>query len=151
MTPGPALACWAPLPLRLVLGGGLVLHGGIKLFVDGGHANITHMVAELGVPWAGAAGWLAGVVEFGGGIGLLIGAWTRIAAGVNALNIAALLVLAALRGGIPAPLPGGDPLPHVEFAALILAGTVALVLTGGGRGSLDRRWSRASSAEAPHR
>jgi putative oxidoreductase len=129
---------WAPLPLRVVLGGGLAYHGGIKLFADGGHANISHLIAALGLPFPDLLGWLAGLVEFGGGLGMLVGAWTRFSAGINAVNVAALLVLAALRGGIPAPLPGGDPLPHMEFAALIFAGALALVLTGGGHGSLDR-------------
>lgn len=130
---------WAPLPLRLALGGGLAWHGGIKLFADGGHANISHLIGALGMPFPDALGWLTAVIEFGGGLGMLIGAWTRVSAGINAANVAALLILAALRGGIPAPLPGGDPLPHAEFAALILAGTLALTLTGGGRWSLDRR------------
>lgn len=130
---------WAPLPLRLVLGGGLMYHGGIKLFAAGGHANISHLIDALGLPFADVLGWLTGVVEFGGGLGMLVGLWTRISAGINVANVAALLVLAAIRGGIPDPLPGGDPLPHVEFAALILAGALALTLTGGGRWSLDRR------------
>jgi putative oxidoreductase len=130
---------WAPLPLRLVLGGGLMYHGGIKLFAAGGHANISHLVDALGLPVADALGWLTGVVEFGGGLGMLVGQWTRISAGINVLNVAILLVLAAIRGGIPEPLPGGDPLPHAEFAALILAAALALTLTGGGRWSLDRR------------
>ena len=38
---------WAPLPLRLVLGPGLAYHGGIKLFADGGHANISHLMEPL--------------------------------------------------------------------------------------------------------
>jgi len=38
---------WAPLPLRIALGIGLMIHGGIKLFVAGGHDNIAHMVADI--------------------------------------------------------------------------------------------------------
>ena len=33
---------FAPIPLRAFLGGGLMLHGGIKLFAAGGHANIAY-------------------------------------------------------------------------------------------------------------
>lgn len=138
-------ASWAPLPLRVVLGGGLMYHGGIKLFAAGGHANISHLIGELGLPLADALGWLTGLIEFGGGIGMLLGMWTRFSAGINALNVATLLLLAAIRGGIPEPLPGGDPLPHAEFAALILAGTLALTLAGGGRCSLDR-WVHTRTA-----
>ena len=138
---------WAPLPLRVVLGSGLAYHGGIKLFAAGGHANISYLIATLGMPFPELFGWVSGIVEFAGGLGMLAGAWTRFSAGINAANVAMLLVLAALRGGIPEPLAGGDPLPHVEFGALILAGTLALVLSGGGRWSVDR-W-REDAPRAP--
>jgi putative oxidoreductase len=128
---------WAPLPLRLALGAGLILHGGIKLFVPGGHANIAYEVAELGVPLPGVMGWVVGSVEFLGGLGIVLGAFLPVAAGLNALNVAGLLVLAALAGGIPGPLPGGDPLPEFREAFLILAGTLTLLLGGAGRLSAD--------------
>ncbi|CRZ17638.1 DoxX family membrane protein [Mycolicibacterium neworleansense] len=123
---------WAPLPLRLFLGGGLILHGGIKLFASGGHANIAYLVGQLGVPFADAVGWLVGVIEFGGGIGILLGVFFRLATVVNALNVAGLLVLGFVAGGIPAPLPGGDPLPGFREALLILAGLLSLLLSGPG-------------------
>ncbi len=65
---------WAPLPLRLVVGTGLIVHGGIKLFVEGGHENIVHLIAQLGVPFPSLMGWVVGIVEFGGGLGILLGA-----------------------------------------------------------------------------
>ena len=128
---------WAPLPLRLFLGGGLILHGGIKLFASGGHANIAQLVGQLGVPFADAVGWLVGVVEFGGGLGILLGVFFRLATVVNALNVAGLLVLGFVAGGIPAPLPGGDPLPGFREALLILAVVVNLLLSGPGRLALS--------------
>jgi putative oxidoreductase len=129
---------WAPLPLRIALGIGLMIHGGIKLFVTGGHDNIAHMVAELGVPLAGTLAWVIGGVEFFGGLGILLGALFRISTAVNALNVAGLLVLAGLGGGIPEPLPGGDPLPAFREAFLILAGTLTLFLGGAGKWGVDR-------------
>ncbi|WP_454792784.1 DoxX family membrane protein [Mycolicibacterium lutetiense] len=130
---------WAPLPLRLFLGGGLILHGGIKLFASGGHANIAYLVGQLGVPFAGTAGWVVGLVEFGGGLGILLGVFFRLATVVNALNVAGLLILGFIAGGIPAPLPGGDPLPGFREALLILAGVVSLLLSGPGRLTLSRK------------
>ena len=128
---------WAPLPLRLFLGGGLILHGGIKLFASGGHANIAHLVGQLGVPFPDFVGWVVGTVEFGGGIGILLGVFFRLATVVNALNVAGLLVLGFVAGGIPGPLPGGDPLPGFREALLILAGVVSLLLSGPGRLALS--------------
>jgi putative oxidoreductase len=133
-----ALSAWAPIPLRLALGVGLIRHGGIKLFASGGHANIAHLLGELGVPLANAMAWVVGVVEFVGGLGILAGALLPLTAGINALNVAGLLVLGAIRGGIPEPLPGGDPLPSFREAFLILAAAVTLVLGGPGPLSIAR-------------
>ncbi len=137
---------WAPVPLRLAIGAGLIYHGGIKLFASGGHENIAHLIAQLGVPFANFMGWVVGVVEFAGGVGILLGALLPIAAGLNALNVLALIVLAGIAGGVPAPLPGGDPLPDLREAFLILAGTVSLLLSGPGRLALDRTSGGLSAA-----
>lgn len=123
----------APIPLRLGIGIGLMIHGGIKLFVAGGHENIAYLVGKLGVPFADTTGWVVGVVEFGGGLGIFLGLLFKLATVANILNIGGLLVLGAMAGGIPAPLPGGDPLPEFREAFLILAGVVSLVLSGPGR------------------
>ena len=127
---------WAPLPLRAALGVGLLIHGGIKLFAAGGHDNIAHMIGQLGVPLPDAMAWVVGAVEFFGGLGIALGLVFPIAVGVNVLNVAGLLVLGWLAGGIPAPLPGGDPLPAFREAFLILAGTLTLLMTGPGRWAL---------------
>ena len=131
------LAAWAPAPIRLMTGAGLAWHGGIKLFAEGGHANISHLVGTLGVPFADLAGWVVGVVEIGGGIGLLLGVLFRLVTAANALNALGLLVLGAIAGGIPEPLPGGDPLPALREAALIGAAMVSLFLSGPGRLALS--------------
>ena len=130
---------WAPLPLRVALGIGLMIHGGIKLFVPGGHDNIAHEIAQLGVPLAGLMGWVVGCVEFFGGLGIFVGGLFKASTALNALNVGGLLVLGGLAGGIPDPLPGGDPLPAFREAFLILAGTLTLFLGGPGRWSIDRR------------
>lgn len=123
---------YAPLPLRAFIGGGLILHGGIKLFASGGHTNIAYLIGQLGVPFADAAGWVVGLVEFVGGVAILVGVWFKVATIANALNVCGLLLLGYLAGGIPAPLPGGDPLPDFREAFLILAGVVSLLLSGPG-------------------
>jgi putative oxidoreductase len=114
-----------------------MIHGGIKLFVPGGHENIAYLIGQLGVPFADAMGWVVGVVEFGGGLGILLGLLFKLATVANTLNIGGLLVLGAIAGGIPAPLPGGDPLPEFREAFLILAGVVSLLLSGPGKFALQ--------------
>ena len=137
----------APIPLRLGLGIGLMIHGGIKLFATGGHENIAHLVGQLGVPFADLMGWVVGVVEFGGGVGMLFGVLFKLATVANILNVGGLLVLGAIAGGIPAPLPGGDPLPQFREAFLILAGVASLFLSGPGKYTLKDFFARQS---APH-
>jgi putative oxidoreductase len=70
---------WAPLPLRLVLGIGMMQVGFPKLFVPAGRANIAHLLTELGIPLPEVMGWVVGVVEFFGGLGILVGALMAIA------------------------------------------------------------------------
>ncbi len=113
-----------------------MIHGGIKLFVPGGHENIAYLSGQLGVPFADAMGWVVGIVEFGGGLGIFLGLLFKLATVANILNIGGLLVLGAIAGGIPAPLPGGDPLPEFREALLILAGVVSLLLSGPGKFAL---------------
>ena len=122
----------APIPLRLATGIGLIRHGGIKLFVDGGHENIVYLLGQLGVPFAEPMGWVVGLVEFGGGIGMCLGVCFKLVTSINILNIGGLLVLGTLAGGIPAPLPGGDPLPEFREAILLGAGVLSLWLSGPG-------------------
>jgi putative oxidoreductase len=128
---------WAPLPIRIALGIGLMIHGGIKLFVPGGHENISYLAGQLGTPLPDLMGWVIGCVEFFGGLGIFLGALFPVSTGLNVLNVAGLLVLGALRGGIPDPLPGGDPLPAFREALLIFAAAVTLFLGGPGRLAVD--------------
>lgn len=123
---------WAPLPLRLVLGLGMMQAGYPKLFIPAGRLNIAHLVGELGLPVPELLGWVIGLIEFGGGLAILGGAFIAIAAGLNALTITTLILFSWLRGGIPEPLPNGDPFPTYPLAAVILAGMLTLVLGGAG-------------------
>jgi putative oxidoreductase len=129
---------WAPLPLRLALGIGMIQAGFPKLFIPLGRANIAHLLAELGIPVPQVMGWVVGLIEFVGGFGILLGALLAIAASLNALSILTLIVLSLTRGGIPQPLAGGDPFPDFPLAILILAGMVTLVLSGAGKLSLTQ-------------
>lgn len=128
---------YAPLPLRIALGIGMIQAGYPKLFIAAGRENIAHLLNALGLPLPHLMGWVVGLVEFLGGLGILLGAFVAIAAGLNAISILTLLLLSWLRGGMPQPLPGGDPFPDFQLAALILAGMLSLGLSGAGRYALS--------------
>ncbi|MBI4353645.1 MAG: DoxX family protein [Candidatus Omnitrophica bacterium] len=114
----------ALLALRLVAGPAFILHGWTK---------IQHAFTWLGpqVPsWLQA---LAAFAEFGGGIAILIGLLTRLAA----LGIACVMSYAIFL----VHLPSGDPFVGQggswELAAIYLAIMIALMLRGAGSVSLD--------------
>src|SRR5260370_16350380 len=82
----------ALLVIRVFLGITFVLHGGQKLFGWYGGAGIKgtrSMMQNLGVAHPGLLGWIAALSEAGGGLFVLIGLLTPLAA---ALIISPMLV-----------------------------------------------------------
>lgn len=133
---GRVLRGWGdfgPLVIRLALGAVFIGHGAQKLFGawDGpGLDGVVGMVGSMGFRppylWALALS----LTEFVGGILVLVGLFTRYAA----LALAIDMVVAILRihwGSFF--LPRG-----MEFALMLLAAAVSLVLTGGRALSIDR-------------
>ena len=139
---------WAPLPLRVVLGLGMMQAGYPKLFVNAGRINIAHLIEGLGIPFSHVIGWVVGLIEFVGGLGILLGVLFVIAASLNALSIATLIVLSFFRGGMPEPLPGGDPFPTYQLAILILSGLLTLTIGGAGQLSLESSIRMKEKAKA---
>ena len=117
------------LILRVVVGAAFVLHGWPK---------IQNAFAWMG-PNATVPGFmqaLAATAEFGGGIALILGVLTPIAAIGLTATMAGALYMVHLPAGHPfVPAKPGDP--SYELAAVYLAAAVALLLTGPGRFSLD--------------
>jgi len=128
---------WAPLPLRLVLGLDFVVVGLPKLFSAAGHANLVHLLQGLGMPAPAVVAWVIGLIEFGGGLALLIGMLVPIVAALNALNVGLLALLVLTRGSAPAPLPGQPALPDNGVSLILLTGLVALIIGGAGGYSVD--------------
>ena len=115
--------------LRVVLGMTFILHGGQKLFVFG-FAGVSGAFAQMGIPAPGLLGPFVAFVEFFGGIAILLGLLTRLAAlGIGATMVVAILTV-HLQNGFFAPT-------GFEFPLSLLASAIALVITGAGDFSLD--------------
>jgi putative oxidoreductase len=117
------------LALRLTTGTIFAAHGGQKLFVYG-FAGVTGAFTKMGVPMPGLTGPATGLVEFFGGLALIVGLLTRLAGFGIAITMLGAIALVHLANGFFAPT-------GFEFPLALLGATVALALTGGGRLSLD--------------
>jgi putative oxidoreductase len=124
------MSSWGITVIRLVVGIVFLMHGGQKLFVLGFGAVAAYM-ARVGIPAPMAAAVVVTLVEFLGGLALLLGLFTRWAAIPLAVNMAVAIITVHLRNGFF--LPNG-----YEFALTLLGANVALVLLGSGGASVDR-------------
>lgn len=144
---------WAPLPLRLLLGFGLMYHGFPKLFSGAGHEQFVGMLQGIGVPAPDLMAYVVGVVECFGGLAIFLGAFVVIAAAFNIVNMLVAMFSVHLPHGFnflnitgmgeSGPIFG---MPGYEVNLLYIAGLAALIFGGAGAYSLDRlRAGRAAS------
>lgn len=133
--------------LALRLAAGLVIwpHGAQKVLGwFGGHglAGTVGFMSSMGVPPVFA--YLAIAAEFLGGIALLLGLFTRVAAfGVFSTMAVAVLMVHA-KNGFFMNWTGQQAGEGIEYFIYALAVLGVLVWKGGGRASIDRILTRAS-------
>ncbi len=125
--------------LRVLSGAGMAWHGYGKVFgkdLEG----LTEAIAAWGWPQPHAFAWAAALSEFAGGLLLVLGFKTRLAA----LFVLSTMAVAAFQQLAAAPLAAKE----LALAYGTVAGT--LLLTGAGSISFDR-WlgGKASKTKAP--
>src|SRR6266446_5508196 len=152
----PAIARWAPVPLRLIVGYGFMEHGFAKL--ARGLDAFPAILQALGVPAPHLMGWLTILVEIFGGLAVPLGALVPLAS----IPMAAVLLVAIVTVHLPyvfssiklqAVTAAGAQCgpPGFETDLLYLACLAALVLGGSGPLAIDgllakrREVARASS------
>ena len=127
----------AKLLLRLTLGLLMLLHGIGK--ITGGIDPILGMVAKTGLP--AAFGYAVYVGEVVAPLLLIVGAWTRAAAVVLAINMVVAVALVHMAQLATLSPTGGWAL---ELQGFYLAVALAIALLGAGRysaGGIDGRWN----------
>ena len=119
----------ALLVLRLALALVFIAHGYVKLF-EFGHEGVTGFFTKLGIPLPGLAAWGVALLEFGGGLALAAGLFTRALAVLFVCNMLVAIGLAVL----PKGFVGG-----YELEFLLAMGSLTLALAGPGAYSVDAR------------
>lgn len=117
------------------------------LYVESGFGKLIGMNAFIAslvnrhVPSAPVLGWLGALVEFLGGLALMTGAWTRCAA--LALIIFTIVATLISHRYWEIADAAARRAQHANFSKnlAIIGGLMLLVVTGGGRFSLDA-WRR---------
>ena len=121
---------WGIALLRIVTGLIFFVHGWQKLFTFG-YEGTTGAFTGMGVPLPAIAAALVIAVELLGGLALILGFMTRLAAVPLAINMLAALFLVHLSNGFFAQNGG------YEFVLLLAAASLALALLGPGALALD--------------
>jgi putative oxidoreductase len=118
------------LVLRLVMGGHLIYMTQDNVFSWARMLEFRDFLAQFGFPFPLFCAMLSVIGQFGGGLLLVLGLFTRFAGLVVAINFVVAIWMVDSRQ----PYPGA-------FAALsLVAAGLCLMFTGAGRHALDRAW-----------
>lgn len=146
---------FASIPLRLVLGLAFVYHGYPKVFDAAERSNFTGMLEGIGVPAPSLMSWAVGLLEFFGGLALIIGAFVVVISIISIIEMLVAMFTVHWPHGFNfinmSMTPEGPTfgMPGIEVNLLYIAGFLALALAGAGALSVDRMLAeRRSAAEA---
>ncbi len=122
-------AAYAPLPIRLLLGGHLVYGVQDNVLSYAQMLEFRDFLLQYGFPVPLLSAHVSVYVQLVSGICYLLGLCTRAAAGLMIVNFLVALLMVHAGGPYVAAFP----------ALVMLAGAVFLLLNGPGRPSLDHR------------
>lgn len=125
--------------IRMVVGLVFVLHGAQKIFIYH-YAGVVGMFHQIGIPVPALSAALAIMAEFVGGLLLLSGLYTRLAAIPIAFTMLVAITQVHLHAGFFAQ--GGG----FEYPLTLLVATIALVIGGSGAFALDNLRTRKQLA-----
>ncbi|MCC6138995.1 MAG: DoxX family protein [Nitrospira sp.] len=136
---------WAGLILRVALGGVIFAHGAQKLLGwyggFGFEGTMGFFTQQMGLPWLVA--FLVIIGESIGSLGLLAGLFTRFTAGSFIVIMLGAIMTVHLPQGFFMNWMGQQTGEGFEYHLLVIGMSLALLVAGGGKWSLDgliARW-----------
>jgi len=133
---------WVPIPIRMILGVGFMVHGWAKW--HRGPAAFAELLKQAHVPLPLANAWLVTFLEIFGGLALLLGAFVAFVSIPLILSMLGAMFTVNIKFGFSAVntigiTPQGPQLgpPGYEINLLYIAGLLALILGGAGPLSID--------------
>lgn len=131
----PGCPHWGMLILRAAVGAVFIYHGYPKLFVN--MAGTVAFFDKIGIPAPGFFAPFVGVVEFFGGLALILGLAARIVGLAFVINMAVAILAAK----------GLSSWKGIELELLLLSGGFAVLTNGAGAYSLDAWLMKKGSKE----
>ena len=120
---------WGITILRVVVGIIYLAHGWQKLFGMGFH-GVAGFFGGAGIPLPFVSAVIVTLVEFLGGIALIIGLFTRWAAALNGFDMIVAILLVHLKNGFFNPM-------GIEFPLILLVACLVIAVHGPGAASVD--------------
>ena len=133
LSPLSQLASLAPLAVRLIIGTIMLAHGWQKLTEMGPGNFGGQMLAGLGVPLPVFMGYVITFVEIIGGILLIVGFLSRLAALLLTINLVVAVLLVKVNVGFLSGSSGTG----AELDLALIAGLLVILFAGPGRLSVD--------------
>jgi putative oxidoreductase len=127
--------------IRIIVGVVFMAHGAQKMFVYG-HAGVTGAMTQMGIPLPALSAYLITFTELFGGLALVFGLLTRVAALPIAFSMLVAITQVHFKAGLF--LPNG-----YEFALTMLAANIGLAVAGGGAFALDNVLFKVKAAREP--
>lgn len=125
---------WPLTLLRVVLGVIFAYHGYLKLFVPGGFVGTVGFFTALGIPLPTYSALLVAVVEFVGGLFLLLGMVTKWSSLLLIIDMLVAFFMVHLKNGFLVSKGG------YEFVLLILAALLVVLVNGAGKLSVGKKY-----------
>lgn len=127
---------WSDVPLRAVLAATFIAHGYEKIFVGGVGAFAQHMPPQ--VPMPEVLAWVAALAEFGGGLCMVVGLFTRVAALGHMAVMAVAIMTVHIHQGFKMHADTSGHAQGYEWQLALFCVALCLFLRGAGPLSLDR-------------